>query len=88
MNQYAYQVKLLTPEDGGGWMAYFPTLGEYTVYGLGDTISEAIVAALEALDGVMAFWAEKGLPVPPPTEWDLEQTRALTATNTSYAYAA
>lgn len=49
-------------------MAYFPTLGEYTVYGLGDTVSEAIQGAFEALEGMMDFWANKGLPVPPPED--------------------
>jgi predicted RNase H-like HicB family nuclease len=52
----------LVPEDGGGYSAGVTTLPG--CYSQGDTLEEAVANIVEALEGVLETYKDRGMPVP------------------------
>jgi predicted RNase H-like HicB family nuclease len=88
LSNYRYRIEKLSEDDGGGFFAYYPTLGKFTIYGVSDT---SIHEALEDLKlnavAMIQDWIESGLPVPPPSEADIKQLCGLDCGG-NYGYAA
>jgi len=63
---YEMEVKRLTPEDGGGYIATIPLLGRMSVTGAGDTIHEAIEIMKEVKETILTMMLEDGDEIPEP----------------------
>lgn len=64
LEAYPFEIRPLTPEEGGGWLISFTDFNECIADG--ETIEEAIAEGRQALQSVIAALQEKGLPVPQP----------------------
>jgi len=63
---YEVEVRGLTPEDGGGYIATIPLLGRMSVTGAGDTIHEAIEIMKEVKETILTMMLEDGDEIPEP----------------------
>ncbi|MBF0180371.1 MAG: type II toxin-antitoxin system HicB family antitoxin [Magnetococcales bacterium] len=64
IEDYPFEIRPLTPEEGGGFMICFTDFN--TCCSDGETVTEAIENGLDALRGMIATMEEVGLPVPAP----------------------
>lgn len=63
---YALRVRLLAAEEGGGWLATIPQLGESGYNGIGETEAEAIADLRELQRHLFERLAAKGEEPPAP----------------------
>jgi len=61
---YPFEVRPLSPEEGGGYLVSFPDFNECIADG--ETIDEAIAEGEKALAALISALKKKGLPVPTP----------------------
>lgn len=89
-------VENVAAEDGGGYRIYFPTLG-YAVYGVGDTLQEALESLAVSKHAYEEFLAvTPGYSPPAPKLEDVRESLAVIemhdgfpqVCNNNYAYAA
>lgn len=64
LDDYPFEVRRLTADDGGGFLVNFPDFSE--CFSDGETVEEAIVNGRDALQCVVEALEAKGLPVPEP----------------------
>lgn len=64
LSKYPFELRPLTPEEGGGYLVSFPDFNECVADG--ETIEAAIVEGRQALEAVIAALEANGLPVPKP----------------------
>lgn len=64
LNQYPFEIRPLTAEEGGGYLISFPDFSE--CISDGETIDEAIQNGLDALQETTAALEELGLPILQP----------------------
>lgn len=64
LTKYPFELRPLTPEEGGGYLVNFPDFNECIADG--ETIEEAITEGQQALASVIGTLESKGLPVPEP----------------------
>ena len=64
LSQYPFEIRPLTPEDGGGFLISFPDFSE--CISDGETPDEAIQNGLDALEETIAALESMELPVPEP----------------------
>lgn len=57
---------------GGGFLAYYPTLGLHTMSGFGDTVAEAIDQLYSLRDLVFEIWREDEDAIPQPSFSEFE----------------
>ena len=71
---YKIEIEPIPEEDGGGFAAYFPELGKYTLAGGGETIEEALQSLNEIKKIMFKEWLEQGVSIPEPEkEQDIEE---------------
>ena len=91
MTEIPYRVEILSQsrELGGGFVAYFPTIGMLTINGTGDTQIDAVAQLIECAKMVFGIWEEDCVEFPEPTHEDAacEFVEDLAANN-NYAFAA
>lgn len=63
---YRFTVRPLTEEEGGGYLIEFPDLPG--CMSDGETVEEAIVNGVEAMEGWIEAMREEGHPIPPPVQ--------------------
>jgi predicted RNase H-like HicB family nuclease len=69
--RYPIELRELSPEEGGGWMATIPQLGSMTFIGDGDTPEEALQFLDEVRRDLIPRLIAKGVELPEPkTEED------------------
>lgn len=61
---YPFEIRSLTPEEGGGYLISYPDFN--VCIADGETIEEAIADGEKALAAVIASLKVRGLPVPTP----------------------
>lgn len=91
MTEISYRVEIVpqTKELGGGYLAYFPTIGMLTINGLGDTQVEAVTRLMECAETVFAIWEEDGEKFPEPSAEDMACMGFVDdAADNNYAFAA
>lgn len=64
LNQYPFEIRPLTDEDGGGFLISFNDFTE--CISDGETVAEAIQSGLDALQETIAALESLNLPVPEP----------------------
>ncbi len=64
LTRYPFQIRPLTPEEGGGYLISFTDFSE--CISDGETIEEAIANGFDALAETIAALEDMGLPVPEP----------------------
>ena len=64
LNDYPFEVRPLSAEEGGGYLISFPDFAE--CISDGESIDEAIENGLDALKATIAALKSKKLPVPAP----------------------
>lgn len=64
LDEYPFEVRRLTVQDGGGFLVNFPDFSE--CFSDGETIEEAVANGRDALESVIEALEAKGLPVPLP----------------------
>ena len=64
LEDYPFELRPLTAEEGGGYLISFTDFNECIADG--ETIEEALAEGQNALAAVIATLEEKGLPVPKP----------------------
>ena len=64
--EYPYEIRALTPEEGGGYLITYPDFD--VCIADGDTVEEALVEGKKALAAVIATLEEFGFPVPLPSK--------------------
>ena len=62
--EYPFEVRPLTPEEGGGFLITYPDFSD--CISDGETVDEAIENGAGALEATIAALKSKGLKVPPP----------------------
>jgi len=62
------KIKRIPEEEGGGWVASIPLLGEWTCIGDGDTREEALKELDERLKKIIKDYLKKGIEIPEPKE--------------------
>ena len=65
LTQYPFEIRPLTPEEGGGYLISFADFSE--CISDGETPEEAMRNGMDALAETIAALEELGLPVPEPT---------------------
>jgi antitoxin HicB len=65
MTKYPFEIRPLTPNEGGGYLISFPDLPN--CISDGETPEEALQNGMEALEGWIATRQELGLEVPSPS---------------------
>lgn len=80
------EIEEVAQEDGGGWRAYYPTLG-YSVYGVGDTLDEVLESLESGKQTYVAYSIKHGIEFPCPTAFDILHTQDVGAFN-NFAFAA
>ena len=63
---YRISIEPIPPEEGGGWRAYIPELGELAFQGDGETPQEALANLEKIKADLFKFYLEKGIPIPEP----------------------
>lgn len=63
---YPVEIKRISAEDGGGYLASIPSLGRYTFVADGETPQKAYEELEEVKRMVFAQLLEEGLPIPEP----------------------
>ena len=64
LSKYPFELRPLTPDEGGGYLISFPDFNECIADG--ETIEETMIEGQHALAAVIAALEAKGLPVPKP----------------------
>jgi antitoxin HicB len=64
LNEYPFEVRPLSAEEGGGYLISFPDFAE--CISDGETVDEAVENGLDALKATVAALKAKKLPVPAP----------------------
>ena len=64
LNQYPFEIRSLSEDDGGGYLISFPDFSE--CISDGETPEEAIENGMDALEETVAALESMGLPVPEP----------------------
>jgi antitoxin HicB len=64
LSQYPFEIRPLSAEDGGGFLISFPDFSE--CISDGETVEEAILNGMDALQETIAALESMGLPVPEP----------------------
>lgn len=86
-SKYRLVIETVDEKDGGGYRAFFPTLG-YSVYGSGDTLAAMMVDLEDSKRATEVFMAETpDYTLPAPTGEDLMSSSGQAANN-NFAYAA
>jgi len=87
-SDYRLEIENVAAEDGGGFRIFYPTLG-FAVYGVGDSITEALLGFEESKAAYLDFMAENPEYCPPcPTAQDLLSKECGEVTSEDFAYAA
>lgn len=91
-SQYEVRIEVVPEELGGGFHAYAPTLGKFTIYGAAATKREALEEFEECMQAMFEYWESKGIAIPAPTLEDMGHACIpsdgdFSASN-NYAYAA
>lgn len=88
-DSYRIEVRELTPEEGGGFLAIRPTFG-LGVYGCGDTFEEALEEMFYCQEVFqIAVNSSSNFVVPPPTKLDYQLGRSKHGSdNSNFGYAA
>jgi len=63
---YQPRIHRLSLEEGGGYHATYPTLGEGMFVGDGDTVEEALLDLEARRRRLLPDYLELGIPIPPP----------------------
>jgi len=58
---YKIVIESIPEKDSGGFVAYLPELGRYTVVSDGDTIKEAFRRMNEIKEALLEKWLEEGV---------------------------
>lgn len=64
--QYKVEYKKLSKDDGGGWLAYIPQLGEQAYRADGETKKEALALLNVIKKDLFEEFLEEGLNIPEP----------------------
>lgn len=75
---YRLIIEDLPDEDGGGWLAYFPTVGAGVAYGCAEC-GDFAGLNVSLRDGVIAYlkhMKKAGLPLPRPSDVDVAWCKA------------
>jgi antitoxin HicB len=64
LDDYPFEIRRLTGEEGGGWLISYPDFSECIADG--ETMEETIAQGRLALAAVIATLEEMGFPVPHP----------------------
>lgn len=64
--RYPVEVRELSPEEGGGFMATIPQLGRHTFVGDGETAEEALASLRELREHLIPELVRKGVVLPEP----------------------
>ncbi len=64
--QYPVEIVRIKEEEGGGYQASIPMLGEYAFCGDGDTIAEALGDLEKVKRWLFKEYLQKGLTIPEP----------------------
>ena len=68
--KYKIVVEPVPGDNGGGYVAYIPTLGSSTCIAVGVTAAQTMISLQEAKEDLFTFWIGQGLPIPEPQdEW-------------------
>ncbi len=84
-NDYRYVIELLPEEEGGGFFAYYPTLGKWSINGSGDTVEETLALLEDCRKGIFKFWQETNTQIPPPGSFDLNLSGLTAEPDFDYA---
>ena len=63
---YAIEIRPLSAQEGGGFMACIPCLGRYSAVGDGETAEAAYADLRAALPSLLSGWLAAGVPIPEP----------------------
>ena len=66
LKKFPIELKQLTEDDGGGWLARIPKLGSMLFKGWGETESEAVANLYEVGADILAEYERRGLERPQP----------------------
>jgi predicted RNase H-like HicB family nuclease len=83
--EYRALVEKIAIQDGGGWMAYYPTLGKWTVSGVGNTQQEALTELHRNREEVFALWESAGVERPVPRPFDRDANGLVAEPELEYA---
>ncbi len=83
LNDYPFEIRPLTQEEGGGFLISYPDFSE--CISDGETVEEAISNGHDALAATIAALEAKGLPVPAPNSGGVRQVRRARSENHSCA---
>jgi antitoxin HicB len=64
LDDYPFEIRPLTPDEGGGFLIAYPDFSECIADG--ETVAEAIANGHDALTETIAALEAKGFPVPAP----------------------
>ncbi|MBF0310540.1 MAG: toxin-antitoxin system HicB family antitoxin [Magnetococcales bacterium] len=64
LDDYPFEIRPMTPEEGTGYLITFPDFNE--CFSDGATIAEAIANGMDALKCAILALEDTGFPVPPP----------------------
>lgn len=72
---YTVEVRQLSEEEGGGYIAQIPQLGKYAFVGDGETVEEAMESLNEIKRHFFEEYLRDGIPIPlpKPLDDDIEQ---------------
>lgn len=68
--KYKIEITPIPEEEGGGYEAYIPDLGRYTVCATGDTVEEAINNLNEVKSNHLERWIKENKRIPVPKQED------------------
>lgn len=68
MSEYKIIIKEIPDEDGGGFEASIPELGEDAFVGSGETKEEAVKNLNALKNKLFKDYREKGIKIPPPNQ--------------------
>ena len=66
------KIKRIPEEEGGGWIASIPLLGEWTCIGDGDTKEEALKDLEQRLKRIIKDYLKRDIPIPEPEQKEEE----------------
>ena len=65
---YKVVIESISEKDGGGFVAYLPELGRYTVVSDGNTVEEALQNMNKIKEALLEKWLEEGVSIPEPKQ--------------------
>ena len=69
---YAIEVEIISPEDGGGILMYMPELGKDSCLGDGENFDEAYKNLKKSQQSIITYALEKGIDIPLPAKIQYE----------------